>query len=95
MTRYKTIKSGLSTARKLPDRPMKMPNEPILEPHHIRHPNDKNEPRKDKGIQWAKKNAKKTEREKRLEQFYNTHVYTWVTPEKKAWIAIPVKEEEE
>ena len=95
MTRYKTIKSGLSHARKYPDRPMKGSDEPKLEPHHIRHPNDKNVRRKDKGVQWVKANAKKSKREIRLEQFYKTHVYTWVTPQRKAWIAIPVKEEEE
>lgn len=90
----KTIKSGLSTARKMPDRPMDMRPDRVLEPHHVRHPNDKNEPRKNKGVQWAKKGAKKTEREKRLEQFYKTHVYTWVSENRRAWVAIPTEEEE-
>ena len=90
----KTIKRGLSTARKMPDRPMDMRPDRVLEPHHVRHPNDKNIPRKDKGINWAKKGAKKTEREKRLEQFYKTHVYTWVSENRRAWVAIPSEEEE-
>ena len=95
MTKFRTIKSGLSTAKKYGERPMRRHDEEPLEPHHIRHPNDKNERRTDKGVQWVKKGAKKTEREKRLEQFYKTHVYTWITPQRKAWVAIPVKEEEE
>lgn len=89
-----TIKKGLSTAHKYPDRPMDMRPDMVLEPHHIRHPNDKNEPRKNKGVQWVKKGAKKTEREKRLEQFYKTHVYTWVSENRRAWVAIPTEEEE-
>jgi hypothetical protein len=95
MTKYRTIKSGLSTARKYPDRPMKDNDEPKLKPHHVRHPNDKNIPRKDKGINWAKKGAKKTKREKKLEEFYKTHVYTWVSETSRAWVAIPSTEEEE
>lgn len=93
--KFKSIKSGLSTAHKYQERSMKRIDEPKLAPHHIRHPNDKNIRRKDKGVQWFKKGAKKTKREKRLEQFYKTHVYTWVTSERKAWVRIPVKEEEE
>ncbi len=88
-------KKGLSTAKKYADRPMRPYDEEPLEPHHIRHPNDKNIPRKDKGINWAKKGAKKTEREKKLEQFYKTHVYTWISETRRGWVAIPQKEEEE
>jgi hypothetical protein len=89
-----TIKKGLSTAHKYQDRPMNMNPDMKLEPHSIRHPNDKNEPRKDRGVQWRKKGEKKTEREKRLEQFYKTHVYTWVSENRRAWVAIPTEEEE-
>ena len=93
--RFKSIKSGLSTASKYPERPMRPYDEEPLEPHHIRHPNDKNERRTDKGVQWRKKNQKQTKREKALKEFYKTHVYTWVSHDRRAWVAIPQLEEEE
>ena len=97
--RFKSIKSGLSTASKYPDRPMQQFEKISLldraERHANAHPNDKNKPREDKGVQWRKKNEKRTEREKRLEEFYKTHVYTWVSHNRRAWVAIPPMEEEE
>jgi len=87
-----TIKKGLSTAKKYPDRPMNMRPDRKVEPHSVRHPNDKNEPRMNKGVQWAK--SRKTEREKRLALFYKTHVYTWVSPTRRAWVPIAKEEEE-
>ena len=57
------------------------------------HPKDKNIPKENKGVQWAK--SRKTERDKKLNEFYKTHVYTWVSETNRAWVAIPQKEEEE
>ena len=56
--------------------------------HEERHPNDKNI-RKVKGITWSKK----TEKDKRLKQFYKTHV--WTSFATNGWIALPVEGEEE
>lgn len=95
--KYKSIKTGLSTAAKYPDRPMREANQIPLreraEQHAIAHPNDKNTPIEDKSIQWAK--PRQTEREKKLKEFYKTHVYTWVSHDRRAWVAIPQMEEEE
>jgi len=55
--------------------------------HQLRHPNDKNIRREEKGITWSKI----TERDKRLQQFYKEHIYTFVDENdlsKKAWIRI-------
>tara|TARA_R100000734_G_scaffold19126_1_gene18316 strand:+ start:5082 stop:5384 length:303 start_codon:yes stop_codon:yes gene_type:complete len=99
MTRFKTIKKGLSTAAKYQDRPMEKPEKISLKErakrHAKAHPNDENKQRTDKGIQWRKKNEKRTVREKRLEEFYKTHVYTWVSHDRRAWVAIPVMGDEE
>ncbi len=93
---YKSIKSGLDTAAKYPDRPNhyyeSMPMTERTERHMKNHPNDKNEPKTEKGIQWAK--SKKTERDKKLKEFYKTHVYTWISNTRRGWIAIPSEEEE-
>ena len=93
----KPIKSGLSTAAKYPDRPMQEFENISLkertERHANAHPNDKNKLKENKGVQWAK--SRKTERDKKLKQFYKTHVYTWVSENNRAWVAIPQKEEEE
>jgi|TARA_R100000482_G_C5126693_1_gene149142 hypothetical protein len=93
----KRIKSGLSTAAKYPDRPMREAEKISLkkraERHTNAHPNDKNTLKENKGVQWAK--SRKTERDKKLKQFYKTHVYTWVSENRRAWVAIPPMEEEE
>ena len=97
MTKFRTIKTGLSTASKYPDRPMREAEKISLkkrsERHAIAHPNDKNTPKENKGVQWAK--SRKTERDKKLEQFYKTHVYTWISETRRGWVAIPSMEEEE
>tara|TARA_Y100000004_G_scaffold159149_1_gene185856 strand:+ start:520 stop:807 length:288 start_codon:yes stop_codon:yes gene_type:complete len=91
------IKSGLSTAAKYPDRPMrefeKISLKDRAERHANAHPNDKNIPKENKGVQWAK--SRKTERDKKLNEFYKNHVYTWVSHDRRAWVAIPPSEEEE
>jgi|TARA_R100001460_G_scaffold54467_3_gene93735 hypothetical protein len=95
--RFKSIKKGISTASKYPDRPMREAEKISLmeraERHSNAHPNDKNTPKENKGVQWAK--SKKTERDKKLKEFYKTHVYTWVSETNRAWVAIPSMEEEE
>jgi|9_EtaG_2_1085328.scaffolds.fasta_scaffold127558_2 hypothetical protein len=97
--KFKSIKSGLSTASKYADRPMKDFEKISLkeraERHSEAHPSDKNKPKEEKGVQWRKKNEKRTVREKNLEVFYKTHVYTWVSHDRRAWVAIPPMEEEE
>lgn len=94
--RYKSIKTGLSTAAKYPDRPMREANQiPLREravQHAIAHPNDKNTPIEDKSIQWAK--SRQTKQEKKLKEFYKTHVYTWVSGTNRAWVSIAKGEEE-
>ena len=57
------------------------------EEHMKRHPNDKNE-KKIKGITWSKK----TEQDKKLKEFYKTHVYTWISHNRRGWISIGEEE---
>ena len=57
------------------------------EGHMKRHPNDKNK-RKIKGITWSKK----TQRDKKLKEFYKTHVYTWVSHNRRGWVSIGEEE---
>jgi len=90
MTKFKTIKTGLSTAHKYPDRPMVRDHDVVTEPHHVRHPNDKNIPRKERGITWSKK----TQRDRDLAEFYKTHTYAWIADGQRAWVALPTGEEE-
>ena len=96
--KYKTIKSGLSTASKYPDRPMKeFENISILDRqkrHQANHPNDKGEPRKNKGITFGKK----TQRDKDLEEFHRKHIWTYINRDlDKGWVNIEhyAKREEE
>ena len=88
--RYKSIRSGLSAASKYPDRPMREYVEMSLKERAIRHqtlhPNDKNTKKTDKSIQWAK--SKKSNRDKKLSEFYKTHVYTWVSETQRAWVRV-------
>ena len=93
---YKTIRSGLSSASKYPDRPMREFEDISLldrqKRHQANHPNDKGEPRKNKGITYGKK----TQRDKDLEEFHKNHVWTFINHEmKKGWVFIGNKEEEE
>tara|TARA_X000001382_G_scaffold129664_1_gene122252 strand:+ start:1015 stop:1278 length:264 start_codon:yes stop_codon:yes gene_type:complete len=59
--------------------------------HQQRHPNDKNVRKEGKGVTWSKK----TDKDKRLEEFYKTHTYAWVSETSKGWIALPIVGEEE
>ena len=92
----KRIKTGLDTAAKCPDRPMRSAEKITLKERAIRHqkanPNDKNKPKENKGVQWAK--SRKTKRDKKLKEFYKTHVYTWISNSRRGWVAIPSEEEE-
>ena len=69
---YKTIRAGISTASKYPDRPMKeyefISVSDRQKRHQANHPNDKGEPRKNKGITFGKK----TQRDKDLEELLET-----------------------
>jgi hypothetical protein len=90
------IKSGLSSAAKYPDRPMRKFEQMTLaqraKRHKENHPNDKGEPRKNKGITYGKK----TQRDKDLEEFHKNNVWTFINHEmKKGWVFIGNKEEEE
>lgn len=71
-----------------------------LEQHRERHPNDVP---KEKSEEMyipgnARNDAKRGKRDRKLDEFYKTHVYTWVTPTKRAWVKAatndPVEEEE-
>ena len=57
------------------------------EEHMKRHPNDKNK-KKIKGITWSKK----TERDKKLKEFYKTHVYAWISHNRRGWVSIGEEE---
>ena len=59
------------------------------ERHMQMHPNDKNKRREGKGITWSKK----TEKNKKLDLFYKTHVYTWIAENKKAWVRVAENDE--
>lgn len=90
------IKSGLSSAAKYPDRPMRELEQMTLaqraKRHKENHPNDKGEPRKNKGITYGKK----TQRDKDLEEFHKNHVWTYINHKmEKGWVFIGNKEEEE
>ncbi len=91
-----TRKTGLDTAAKYPDRPMKdaetLSVRERIARHKAAHPKDKNKPRENRGIQWAK--SKQTEKDKKLKEFYKTHVYTWISTTRRSWVAVPTEEEE-
>lgn len=92
----KATKTGLSTAVKYQDRPMEYELMTVKERtarHLEKHPNDKNKPSQDKGVQWAK--SRKTDRDKKLADFYKTHIYTWISENRRGWVEIPKTEEEE
>lgn len=62
--------------------------------HKARHPNDLNIRKEGKGVTWSKRTAK----DKKLDEFYDTHVYTFVDAEnisKKRWVRITGFVEEE
>tara|TARA_R110000823_G_scaffold133544_5_gene262277 strand:- start:530 stop:757 length:228 start_codon:yes stop_codon:yes gene_type:complete len=55
--------------------------------HRKLHPNDKGVPKESRGVTWSKR----TEKDKKLDEFYATHVYTFVDAEdvsKKRWVRI-------
>jgi len=93
---YKSIKSGLDTAAKYGDRPMN-DEQPLTVKertlrHQTAHPKDHNRKKENRGVQWAK--SKKTQRDKKLNEFYKTHVYTWISNSRRGWVAVPTEEEE-
>ena len=93
---YKSIKTGFDTSKKYPDRP-NYNYEPLsvkerTARHLKNHPNDKNEKKENKGVQWAK--SRKTKRDNKLRDFYKTHVYSWISNTRRGWVAIPSEEEE-
>jgi hypothetical protein len=55
--------------------------------HKARHPNDLNLRKEGKGVTWSKRTAK----DKKLDEFYATHIYTFVDEHdlsKKRWVRI-------
>jgi hypothetical protein len=61
--------------------------------HKINHPNDKGVSKEGKGVTWSKK----TDKDKKLDEFYETHIYTFVDENdltKKRWVRIAGFEEE-
>jgi hypothetical protein len=57
--------------------------------HQLLHPNDTNTRRVDRGIHWSNK----TEKDKKLDLFYKTHVHTWVSEGNKAWVRVAQNDE--
>tara|TARA_B100001093_G_C26733401_1_gene973317 strand:- start:403 stop:720 length:318 start_codon:yes stop_codon:yes gene_type:complete len=95
---YKTIRSGLSSASKYPDRPMREFESISLldrqQRHKANHPKDKGVPRKNRGITFGKK----TQKDKDLEEFHKNHIWTYINRAlDKGWVNIEhyAKEEEE
>lgn len=90
----KARKTGDSSAHKYADRPM-VAFKPmtVLErrkAHELRHPNDKNEQRTNKGVTWSKK----TEKHKALEEFHKTHIWTYVDADmNKGWVRVATNDE--
>lgn len=82
------MKEGLGTMHKYQEIPMreyvKMSLTERGANHRANHPNDLNERRENMGVTWSKR----TQRDKDLDEFYKTHVYTWVAEGKKAWIRV-------
>tara|TARA_R110001606_G_scaffold396151_1_gene569748 strand:+ start:433 stop:693 length:261 start_codon:yes stop_codon:yes gene_type:complete len=61
--------------------------------HRKLHPNDKGVRKEGKGVTWSKK----TDRDKKLDEFYKTHIYTFVDENdisKKRWVRIAGFQEE-
>lgn len=59
----------------------------ISESHQLRHPNDKNIRKKNIGVTWRKP----TKKDKALDEFYATHIYTFVDEKdlsRKQWVRI-------
>ena len=57
--------------------------------HKRNHPNDKGVPKKGKGITWSKQSKHCT-----LDEFYKTHVYTFIDSNlTKGWVKIGGEEE--
>ena len=67
----------------------KMPLRVRRKLHSQRHPNDKNQ-KKTKGVFWGKKGYK----DGILQEFYETHVYTYIDADmNKGWVYIGGEEE--
>jgi len=82
------MKKGDSNAHKYQEIPMREYEKISVidrtKRHMANHPNDLNKRRENMGITWSKR----TQRDKDLDKFYKTHVYTWVAEGKKAWVRI-------
>jgi len=82
------MKEGMGTMHKYQEIPMreyeKMSLTERREQHMVNHPNDLNKRRENMGTTWSKR----TQRDKDLDKFYKTHVYTWVSEGKKAWVRV-------
>jgi len=80
---------------------MLVPVEPMecskrVEEHKARHPNDVKRIHDEMHIPGNVRQAKAGKRDKHLKEFYKTHVYAYVRPGVRRWIAIPeLKGEEE
>lgn len=96
-TIIRKTKTGLSSAHKYGENPIEkevMPMSVRAKRHMKNHPNDKNQPRINKGITFGKK----TQREKDLEEFHKKHIWTFINHDMdKGWVNIEyyAKEEEE
>jgi hypothetical protein len=82
------MKEGISTMHKYQEIPMrkyvKMSLKERTERHALNYPNDLNERRVNTGVTWSKR----TQKHKALDSFYKTHVYTWISEGKKAWVRV-------
>jgi len=81
------MKEGMGTMHKYQEIPMRQYEKMSLtereERHRANHPNDLNERRTNIGVNWSY-----TKKYKSLHEFYKTHVYTWVSEGKKAWVRV-------
>ena len=73
---------------------MLVPVEPMecskrVEEHMARHPNDVQQKRNEMHIPGNARQAKTGKRDKKLAEFYKTHVYAYVSEGKRRWIKIP------
>ena len=82
------MKKGDSNAHKYQEIPMREYEKISVidrtKRHMANNPNDLNKRRENMGITWSKR----TQKDKDLDKFYKTHVYTWVSEGKKAWVRV-------
>ncbi|MAK50990.1 hypothetical protein [Marinobacter sp.] len=78
---------------------MLVPVEPMecskrIKEHMARHPNDVQQKRDEMHIPGNVRQAKTGKRDKKLAEFYKTHVYAYVSEGKRRWIKIPEGDEQ-